>query len=676
MITHEISRKPGQQTESVDAGSAVADDMRAAAPVKPLRILVVDDELVQFVYAQLRESEPEVETLLGDVGAPEVEELLRLCAQRMDVAVFEADPKAFQSFLMSDAFVQDVLLTDWFRGAAEPDVRDKFSNFFTRADRGKSLREQFDAAFPKPEFDVDYMATRPSRAEALAYDFVFLDLVLVGSGSPVDDLKAFLKELSEQAGDKPIPPLVAMSTAEEELTKHRQEFSKAAQISAAGLWILPKSDLGSADFKARGLRVLFDQLIAQRAAAQSIRAFIRSWSKALKKAADEAETTLWNLDAAAIQRVHLTAITDNDPFDAHLGDLISREYLWHVEGDPEVAQRLSELDACFRLELNEDEELKTRFMSPLVNPEVARSFFAHYVWSGWRTSVAFCGPGVERPEQRFNSTLPFGSVLASELKAGGECLVHVTQQCDLNASTRGSGAVSRSAVFAVAEIHEALPHHLARFDNRDLVAVGLKTPAGAFDLQYVPGRLLAMPIAEFLERAEKDKLVVKGRLRFDVAAQFAQATANQLTRPAAFKMARDSEVSVKAFLLAEKLPNDSATAYLDSTGGHRSIAVVRGLDQSLSFQDEDGMRLAIWLERMLINHCGRTQLDLAVLSNKLRLGVKAKQEILPNVRLELHYGKFAEPQKTIDGLAALKGVNVKLVLVADESTKPPSPGSA
>jgi hypothetical protein len=141
-------------------------------------------------------------------------------------------------------------------------------------------------------------------------------------------------------------------------------------------------------------------------------------------------------------------------------------------------------------------------------------------------------------------------------------------------------------------------------------------------------------------------------------------------------MARDSEVSVKAFLLAEKLPNDSATAYLDSTGGHRSIAVVRGLDQSLSFQDEDGMRLAIWLERMLINHCGRTQLDLAVLSNKLRLGVKAKQEILPNVRLELHYGKFAEPQKTIDGLAALKGVNVKLVLVADESTKPPSPGSA
>lgn len=680
MITHEIKKMPepleaGTTDAAADAGPAAAGPANAVAQAKP-RVLVVDDELGQFVYAQVRESEPDIEALLGDVDAPEVEKLLRLCAQKRDVAAFEADPKAFQKFLMSDAFVQEVLLTDWFRGTADPDVLDRFSNFFTRADRGKSLRDEFEAAFPVQEFQVDYRATRPSRTEALAYDFVFLDLVLVGGGSPVDELKVFLQELSDEAGDKPMPPIVAMSTAEEELTKHRQEFGKAAQISAAGLWILPKSDLSSADFKARGLRVLFDQLVAQRAVAQGIRAFIRSWSKALKKAAEAAETTLWNLDAAAIQRVHLTAITDNDPFDGHLGDLISREYLWHVERDLEVAKKLGELDSCFRAQLNEDDGLMTRFMSPIVNPEVARAFFAHYVWSGWPTDGAFYGPGVEQPEQRFNSTLPFGSVLASELKAGGECLVHVTQQCDLNASTRSGKAENRSAIFAIAEVHEALPHHLARFDSRDLVAVGLRTAAGAFDLQYAPGRVLAMPIAEFLKHAEKDKLAVVGRLRFDVAAQFAQATANQLTRPAAFKMARDSEVAVKAFLLAEMLPHNPATAYLDSTGVHRLIAAVRGADQSLSFQDEDGMRLAIWLERMLIAHCGRPQLDLAALSNKLRLGVKAKQDIVTNVRLELHYGKVGDPQKTIDGLAVPKGVNVKLVLIADESTKPPSLGSA
>lgn len=180
-----------------------------------------------------------------------------------------------------------------------------------------------------------------------------------------------------------------------------------------------------------------------------------------------------------------------------------------------------------------------------------------------------------------------------------------------------------------------------------------------------------MPIADFLKRAEAEKLAVVGRLRFDVAAQFAQATANQLTRPAAFKMARDSEVVVKAFLLGEKIPKNPATAYVDATGSHRSMIAVRGGDQSLAFQDDDGMRLAIWLERMLIAHYGWAELDLATLSNKLRLGVKAKQDILNNVRLELHYGKITTPQDTIDGLAAPKGVAVKLVLIADESTKAP-----
>ncbi|QTQ34970.1 Uncharacterized protein ToN1_07960 [Aromatoleum petrolei] len=572
---------------------------------------------------------------------------------------------------MSDAFVQDVLLSDWFREKADSDLVSRFSNFFTRADRGKALRGEFDAAFPAQEFLVDFVPKRPGRAEAIAYDFLFLDLVLVGNGSPVDDLKMYLRELSNEAGDKSMPPIVVMSTAEEELTKHRQEFSKASQISAAGLWILPKSDLASEDFKARGLRVLFDQLMAQCAAAQRMRAFIRSWADALKRAADEAATTLWNLDAAAIQRVHLTAIADNDPFDGHLGDLISREYLWHVERDNAVAKKIGELDACLREHMDGGDGLKTRFMSPIVNPEVGRAFYSHYVWSGWPTGEAFYGPAVDKPEQRFNSTLPFGSVLASNLKAGGECLVHVTQQCDLNVTTRDDMAGSRSAVFAIAEVHEALPHHLSRFDSRDLVAVGLKTAAGVFDLQYAPGRVLAMPIADFLKRAEADKLAVVGRLRFDVAAQFAQATASQLTRPAAFKMARDSEVVVKAFLLCEKIPKKPATAYSDSTGCHRLIMAVRGGDQSLSFPGEDAMRLAVWLERMLIAHCGGSGLDLAALSNKLRLGVKVKQDIVTNVRLDLHYGNMTNPQETIDGLAAPKGVAVKLLLIADESTKAP-----
>lgn len=684
MITVEIEKSAEPSGPPTGAGTkdgdihhvepATPEQAQAGQQAKPPRILVVDDELVQFVYAQLRESEPEIETVLGDTEGPEVRELIKHCANGMDVNPYEGDEKAFRAFLTSDAFVQKILLSDWFRKNASPGLVGRFSNFLTRADRGAALRKEFDAAFPDPDYVIDFVAKRPSPADALRYDFLFLDLVLIGSASPVDDLKMYLSELSAEAEDKLIPPIVAMSTAEAELTKHRQEFSKASQISAAGLWVLPKSDLTSEDFKARGLRVLFDQLIAQRPSAHSMRAFVRSWAGALSKAADAAETTLWNLDASAIQRIHLTAIRDNDPFDGHLGDLVSREYLWHVEQNGPVAGKIRELDACLRSYLDDQDELKSRFMSPIVDPQVARAFFSHYVWSGWPSGGAFYGAAVDKPELRFNATLPFGSVLASDLKAGGECLIHVTQQCDLNSSTRGKPEKpeKRSAIFAIAEVHEALPHYLTSFKNDDLVAVGLKTADGQFDLKYAPGRVLAMPIADFLKHAEANKLAVVGRLRVDIAAQFAQATANQLTRPAAFKMARESSLAVKAFLLGEAIPlKPKPTVYEQSPGKGREVVVGRSLDGLISLPDDDGLRIAVWIERMMIAHCAGRQVDVVSLANQLRLGVKTDDELLPSLKVDIRYGQIKKAFATINNLQMPKDSAVKLVLVADESTKAP-----
>lgn len=681
MITHEIKKSgepSGTAAEmSVHLGVAPiepAKEGQVDQQPKPPRILVVDDELVHFVYAQLRESEPEIDAVLGDSESPEVLELLELCSGVMDTSAFKVDERAFRAFLMSDAFVQNVLMSSWFDQKASQDLVGNFSNFFTRAKRGAALRLEFDAAFPASEYVIDFVAQRPRASVALGYDFLFLDLVLVGSASPVDDLKKYLADISEAAGDSPMPPIVAMSTAEAELTKHRQEFSKASQVSAAGLWILPKSDLASKDFRARGLRVLFEQLRAQRLPAHSMRAFVRSWAGALSKAADAAETTLWNLDASAIQRIHLTAIGDNDPFDGHLGDLVSREYLWHVEQDGQVARKIAELDACLRQHIDDKDALKTRFMSPIVDPDAARAFFSHYVWSGWPSADAFYGAGVEKPERRFNATLPFGSVLASELKSGGECLIHVTQQCDLNSASRirSERPEKRSAIFAIAEVHEALPHYLTPFKNDELVAVGLRTANGQFDLRYAPGRVLAIPISDFLRHAEHNKLVTVGRLRVDVAAQFAQATANQLTRPAAFKMARESSLTVKAFLLGEMIPQKpKPTVYEQSPGKGREVVVGRSLDGSISFPDDDGLRIAVWLERMLIDHCGGQQVDVVKLANHLRLGVKTDDELLPSLKVDVRYGQIKRAFATVNTLQMPKTPVVRLVLVADESTRAP-----
>lgn len=673
MITQESRAKTAQAEasppENIDAAAASPIDAIPSAEMGPLRILVVDDELSTFVFAQVRENEPEIEKTLGDSTSPEVAELLEICRKRMDVTRFDADPGSFDKYLMSDAFVSEVLMDPAFRGQASAGLREKFANFFGRADRGAKLRAEFEKAFESPKYELTFMTTRPKEAEALNFDFMFLDLVLVGSASPVGELKEFLSSLSKSAADNGMPPIVAMSTAEDELKKHRKEFSKASQISAAGLWILPKSDLESADFKARGLSVLFDQLMRQRSAAQSMRAFIRSWAGALASAADSAETTLWNLDASAVQRIHFTAIGDNDPFDGHFGDLISREYLWHFENDSMVSKSMNDLDECFREHLDDGDRMVTRFMTPIVDPEVARTFFSHYVWSGWPTTQQFYGPSVKNPAQKFNSTLPFGSVLASELKAGGECLVHVTQQCDLNSSTRPKPD-QRSAIFAIAEVVAALPHVVTRFDNDTLVAMGLKVKGVEYDLKYVPGRVLAMPIPDFLKWAEESKMNIVGRLRLDVASQFAQATASQLTRPAGFKMARESSLTVKAFLYSDAIPQTLRPAvYEQSPGKGKEFSIGRSLDGLLSFPDDDGLRIAVWIERMLAAHFGGGQIDVVALSNKLRMGVKNEGVLLPNLTLDLRHGELKTAFATLKNIQMPKAPAIKLVLVGDESTK-------
>lgn len=687
MIAHKIEQRRASKNEPInqDSPNGVGEDPSTDSmpggelptgltTYKPTRVLVVDDDLAGFVFAQVRESEPRIEEILGDSTSPEVEELLDICRGEIDVTDYKKDFQSFCKFLLSNDFISKVLCKDWFRGKASQRLQEVFVNFFARVDRGASLRNEFMQAFPETHYQIDFQPSWRSESETLSYDCIFLDLVLVGSATPVDDTKAFLKKLSLAAGDQEMPPIIIMSTAGDELRAHRKEFSKVAKISAAGLWVLPKSDLESPNFKARGLRILFEQLMVQRSAAHRMRGFIQSWAIALTKAAEDAETTLWNLDASAVQRIHFTAIGDNDPFDGHFSDLISREYLWNVEQNSNVVNAIKELDECLRGHINGSGGIKHRFMSPIVDPEVTRNFFSHYVWTGWPSGRPFYyGAGIMSAEQQFNATLPFGSVLASNLTAGNECLIHITQQCDLNASTRPHSE-PRSAVFAIAKVHEALQHYLSRFDNSELVAVGLKAATGEFDLKYVPGRMLAMPISRFLEWAEQSKLCVVGRLRFDVASQFAQAAANQLTRPATFKMARESSLPVKVFLIGKNIPQKpTPTVYEHVPGQVREVMASLSADgRIISFPDDDGLRIAVWVQRMVEEHCKLNTLSFVQLANKLRHGAKISgDELLHNLRLRVIYCQKDAEYNTAKSLQPPKPPEITLLVIGDEAMKVP-----
>lgn len=635
-------------------------------PTEPARVLVVDDELAGMDAGHLRQLDPGVETFLSDPSNPDVAEIIAIAEQIMDVSDFKGNEAKTASFLASDDFVK-VLVSPTFAKASD-EIRKNFANFLSKVENVLSLKGEFELAFPKPQFDLVFRATRPSATEALKFDLIVLDLVLKRSEKPVDELTAYLIDLSESAKSDMLPPVILMST-HSELKVHRKTFSKLASISAAGLWILPKSDLVAPDFKARGLTLVFEQLTRQRSIAHSMRIFVRSWTSALDNARDKAASTLWNLDASAMQRIHHTAIKDNDPYDDHLGEIVAREYLWHVESDKSVGDAVRKLDECFREEVDPGDlnRLNYRFMAPLVDPDVTRGLFSRFTWLGWPSVDAFFGAGVLNPLADFNARVPFGSVLASELVDGGECLVHITQQCDLNAATRPAPE-QRSAVFATALIHEAFPHRLTTFHSQDLVARGLMLGGKEFDLKFVQGRTIAMPIPDFLQKAESDRLKIFGRLRFDIANHFVQATANQLTRPASFVMAREGSFEAKLFLKGGKFPNKQNVAYLDDIGKGRVVRVVRD-GSLLSFQDDESVRIAIWLERQMCEHYGAGTVDLASLSNTLRLGQKLQEHVVPNVKLDIFFGDLAKAFLTVPGIRIDDGA-VVLALIADQSTRP------
>lgn len=672
MILNVITGITSAQPVGDDQTKSSVQDSQGAEPlVKPspaVRVLVVDDELVGMDRSHLRQLEPGTDALLGDSQSPEVGEIIAIAAYSMDVSTINGFDAKTASFLASDEFVTDVLVNPIFAANASEGLKKHFANFLSKLEKVQALRREFEEAFPAPVFELIFRAERPPIADALSFGLIVLDLVLKGSASPVDELVVYLKQLSGAAADDSLPPLIVMST-HPELREHRGSFSESASISAAGLWILPKIDLVAPDFKARGLRLAFEQLTRQRSAAHHMRIFVGRWTNALNTARGKAASTLWNLDASAMQRIHHTAIKDNDPYDDHLGELIAREYLWHVESDKSVSDAVKSLDACFREEIDPSDldRLKYRFMAPLVDPDVTRGLFSSFTWLGWPSVDAFFGAAVTNPLVEFNTRVPFGSVLASALVDGGECLVHITQQCDLNAATKPKPE-QRSAVFATALIHEAFPHRLTAFHSQDLVARGLLVDGKEFDLKFVQGRTVAMPIPDFLQKAERDGLKICGRLRYDVANHFVQATANQLTRPASFVMAREGSFEAKVFLKGGKFPSKKNVAYLDDEGKGRVVRVVRD-GALLSFQDDDSVRIAIWLERQMREHYGAGAVDLASVSNTLRLGQKLGEQVVPNVKLDIFFGNVAKAFMAVSSINVDDGA-VILALIADQSTKP------
>jgi CheY-like chemotaxis protein len=599
----------------------------------PRRVLVVDDELAGLRKVHVEGVVPNFYETIADTTDPRFESLRSISLLVPSAQQFVGDEGSAADYFATDDAVRDVLLSAELAAGAIQPLKDLLAPFIARSARVESLRAQFLAAFPAPEFVVDFAgAPRPAFAVVTLYDALFLDLFLEdGAIAPVDQMKAYLEALAEQAAAQRLPPIVLMSM-HDELSEHKRDFSEGARISAAGLMVLPKEKISQPQFGAVGLRLSFDQLSRQSGVAHSMRLFIGAWMRALAKATEGTSKTLWNLDASAMQQIHLASVRDDDPYDEHLNELLSREHLFRVESDIEVGSKLGKLDEQFRALLASDtREIENRLIAPMTDVGTSRALMSHFTWLGARPNLPFLRYLPEESAENVSRSLPFGSVLCGPvITENSRCLVHITQQCDLNAISRERSPAG-TLVFAIAEARELQPSDNPIVSTSDLVARSLQIDEDGvrreFDLRILVGEMVAMSLHSFVSKMRHERLRVVGRLRSDIAHQIVAATSNHMSRPASQLMLRPGLLRSKVFLQSAayqggKLPLLEAPA----RGRIFSLTFEKDL---YSFQDEACVEISLWLTREL-SQLG-VQVEVDALCTALRKGWRTAQPLIGGV---------------------------------------------
>ena len=629
---------PVESGEIEESVAAVAQHELAAQRPAPKIILVVDDELYQLTKSHVRRWSADFYDTIEDVNDPVFDNLwdVAKAVPGLGAAAWELEEAA--TYLASDAAISTVLLSPQFVQFAQPRLRGLLDPFSVRAQWVADLKQVFQGAFRAPGFDLQFVpAPRPAFARVWQCAAVFLDLFLEqGEASPVATVQNYLRQLATDAGESMLPPLVLMSS-HPEIEQYKLGFSEHAKISAAGLMVLPKAALMEPEFRASGLTLAFKQLDRQKDVAHALRRFMASWLQALETAKEYAARTLWNLDASAMQQIHLASISDYDPYDEHLNEFLSREHLFHVESQPQVAASVAELDRQFRAQLA-DGKIENRLISPLADVKTARAFISHFTWFGSTLPGSFVGEEGDEAGAAgsISRLLPFGSVLVQEpLGDGSRCLVHITQQCDLNSISRSKDA-SRTLSFVAAKAIELQTSSNPVVKSTDLVAKCLQIGEGEYDLLINVAELVAMPLSEFLGRTRAEGWRVVGRLRSDITNHVVASTTSQMSRPASQKMIRPGLLKTKVFLQSDAFQG-SKTSLIDKDSAETKkpakIFSVLYDDGRHSFEDNASIEIALWLT----HHAESIglALDADLLCAALRRGWSSPDELPGGMRIRV-----------------------------------------
>ncbi|MGC3818898.1 hypothetical protein [Acinetobacter sp. G11] len=463
------------------------------------------------------------------------------------------------------AIIKEIIFSEHFKKNAPLNITTLLSAVYSEYDRLKEIKDKLTQTFPTDQFEIifenEIKSEHKDERFVSSLSLIIIDLFLFtnnyGGG---DDDTLSTSYLDSIALFKNLPPIILISSRFNNVdTSDLAEYFKKTKLSATGLTPLSKNKIISNDFGVNGLFLTYKKMSSQREISNLTKEHINIWRQALERTKDKLSETLWKLDAFMIQNIYKDANSDKVPFEELLNSLLTRELLWHIEGDRSLRESVTLLEN----QLTKDKDIN--LFTYTSDIKAHRDLLAHYFHLGGvqknRKLYDICIQDDYKQVLSLNilDLLPFGSVLKpkSEDKF---VYINITQQCDLADFRRVYTSPNEpefspnSILLAKSDITRKNISECIEFISNNYVSIiEIDSPVElgevhAYDINPEKAKLISTGLNGFKDLIVSEELEFVGQLRADIADAYQKKIALQLLRPSQQRINRVGTRKISIFL--------------------------------------------------------------------------------------------------------------------------------
>lgn len=551
------------------------------------RVAIVDDDSGALAFASLTE---ELRALLSDPDDERFEALLGFAHSHGDIPAWQdLSPEDQIELTRSLGFVRALCRDEL--STALPELHAQYMQAVllehnTRRAPVVALSETL-RAIGYPEGEITLFGADVTPPALVDYPLVFVDLMLdpqAGTSQRSQDLIAGLAQLCRDT-DRPNPLLVVMSINETMLRETRRKVRAGAQISASGFRVLPKTWI-SGNSARQIVELVLTQLLRERALVPDFRKFVVAWQDSITAARDSFVERLWSLDMRSLQILDEVAQVEGMALEDHLGDVLMRFLLWHVESQPGLQPAMSSVNQVLRGLL--DATNAPTLVQDMFDAQQIEALNRAAIWHGrdWLRDPVALVPTADAIKW-LKRHLSFGDVVVSSaFPQDARVWIHLTQACDF---ARVDGASTQKLLFLQgnAELESAKnkPNDKGALTSVRGCRVMDQTYTLFLDLRQA--QLVAPSLASKLLANKKYR--VSSRMRPDAAQRLLNDYAKHISR-----VAMPGEATVQP-IAARMLKKEDKTWTLHAIDGQAEFfgaIVSHDTKRSISFFEPFASRMA------------------------------------------------------------------------------------